>query len=221
MATYAGELNTLQLEMQTYRVLDPACGSGNFLYVAYQELKRLEALLLSRIAECRRSDTGQLAMGFVTPTQFFGMDTNPFAVQLARVTMMIARKIAIDKHGLNEPSLPLDTLDGNIVCQDALFAEWPKADAVIGNPPFLGGSRIRLELGDDYAERVFSRFSNIRAQVDFASYWFRLALECYRLTAEGWVGQRYGAGDMVRFESVGLERAIATIYQKVPGIAAG
>ncbi|BAU40787.1 class I SAM-dependent DNA methyltransferase [Leptolyngbya sp. O-77] len=173
-ASSIAELNALQLEMQSYRVLDPACGSGNFLYVAYQEMKRLEALLLSRIAERRRSDTGQLAMGFVTPTQFFGMDTNPFAVQLARVTMMIARKIAIDKHGLDEPSLPLDTLDGNIVCQDALFANWPKADAVIGNPPFLGGSRIRLELGDDYAERVFSRFSNIRAQVDFASYWFRL-----------------------------------------------
>ncbi len=172
-----GELNKLQLELQAYRVLDPACGSGNFLYVAYQELKRLEKLLIDKIAEKKRSPSGQLAMGFVTPLQFFGMDTNPFAVQLARVTMMIGRKIAIDRLGLTENALPLDTLDNNIVCKDALFSEWERADAVIGNPPFLGGSRIRLELGDEYAERVFHKFSNIRAQIDFSSYWFRLAHE--------------------------------------------
>jgi SAM-dependent methyltransferase len=170
------ELNTLQLELQAYRVLDPACGSGNFLYVAYQELKRIEQLLLGRIVERRKSDTGQMAIGFVTPTQFFGMDTNPFAVQLARVTMMIARKIAIDKHGLDEPALPLDTLDGNIVCQDALFSEWPKTNAVIGNPPFLGGARMRRELGDEYVDRVFEKFKDLEnQQIDFSSYWFRLS----------------------------------------------
>jgi methylase of polypeptide subunit release factors len=134
-----GELNALQLELQAYRVLDPACGSGNFLYVAYQELKRLEKLLIDQIAEKKRSPSGQMAMGYVTPLQFFGMDTNPFAVQLARVTMMIGRKIAIDKLGLTENALPLDTLDNNIVCKDALFSEWERADAIIGNPPFLGG----------------------------------------------------------------------------------
>jgi SAM-dependent methyltransferase len=169
------ELNTLQLELQAYRVLDPACGSGNFLYVAYQELKRIEQLLLGRIVERRKSDTGQMAIAFVTPTQFFGMDTNPFAVQLARVTMMIARKIAIDKHGLDEPALPLDTLDGNIVCQDALFSEWPKTNAVIGNPPFLGGKHLRLNLGDGYVDRVFDRFPEVKDSVDFCTYWFRLA----------------------------------------------
>lgn len=169
------ELNTLQLELQAYRVLDPACGSGNFLYVAYQELKRIEQLLLGRIVERRKSDTGQMAIAFVTPTQFFGMDTNPFAVQLARVTMMIARKIAIDKYGLDEPALPLDTLDGNIVCQDALFSEWPKTHAVIGNPPFLGGKHLRLNLGDSYVDRVFDRFPEVKDSVDFCAYWFRLA----------------------------------------------
>ncbi|MGV0023994.1 DNA methyltransferase [Phormidesmis priestleyi] len=154
--------------------------------MAYQELKRLEKLLIDKIAERRKSDTGQMAIGYVTPNQFFGMYTNPFAVQLARVTMMIGRKIAIDKLGLYEPALPLDTLDQNIVCKDALFSEWEKADAIIGNPPFLGGSRIRLELGDDYAEKVFKKFSNIRAQVDFSSYWFRLAHD--RIDENGRVG---------------------------------
>jgi hypothetical protein len=116
-------------------------------------------------------------MGFVTPLQFYGIDTNPFAVQLARATMMIARKIAIDKQGLTEPALPLDTLDQNIVCQDALFTKWAKADAVIGNPPFLGGKHMRIVLGDDYIDDVFQRFPNVKDSVDFCSYWFRLAHE--------------------------------------------
>jgi hypothetical protein len=174
-ATTIAELTSLQLALQTYKVLDPACGSGNFLYIAYQELKRIEQLLLDKMAERRKSPRDQMQMGFVTPQQFYGMDTNPFAVELARVTMMIGRKVAIDRLGLFEPALPLDTLDQNIECKDALFSEWVQADAIIGNPPFLGGSRIRLELGDDYAERVFKKFSGIRAQVDFSSYWFRLA----------------------------------------------
>lgn len=169
------ELENLQLELQSYRVLDPACGSGNFLYIAYQELKRIEQLLLDCIADRRKSPREQIQMGFITPMQFYGIDNNPFAVELARVTMMIARKVAIDKFGLSEPALPLDTLDQNIVCKDALFSEWPKADAVIGNPPFLGGSRIRLDLGDDYAEIVFKKFFEVKDKVDFCTYWFRLA----------------------------------------------
>lgn len=170
-------MNALQLELQAYRVLDPACGSGNFLYVAYQELKRLEKLLIDKISEKKRLSSGQMAIGYVTPLQFFGMDTNPFAVQLARVTMMIGRKIAIDKLGLTENALPLDTLDNNIVCKDALFSEWERADAVIGNPPFLGGKQMRIVLGDDYIDQVFEQFSDVKDSVDFCSYWFRLAHE--------------------------------------------
>lgn len=170
-----GELNTLQLELQQYKVLDPACGSGNFLYVAYQELKRIEQLLIEKIAERRRSASEQLQISFVTPKQFYGMDINPFAVELARVTLMIARKVAIDKFNLTEASLPLDTLDSNIICADALFTDWQKADAIIGNPPFLGGKHMRLNLSDDYVNRVFARFSEVKDSVDFCSYWFRLA----------------------------------------------
>jgi hypothetical protein len=100
------------------------------------------------------------------------MDLNPFAVELARVTLMIARKVAIDKFNLTENSLPLDTLDDNIVCKDALFSDWVKADAIIGNPPFLGGKHIRLNLGDDYVDHLFEKYPK---DVDFCSYWFRLA----------------------------------------------
>jgi SAM-dependent methyltransferase len=173
-AVNVAQLEALQLELQNYRVLDPACGSGNFLYIAYQELKQIEQLLLDKLAARRRSPREQIQMSFVTPNQFFGIDNNPFAVELARVTLMIARKVAIDRLGLYEPALPLDTLDQNIICQDALFTEWPKADAIIGNPPFLGGNRIRKELGNLYTDKLLESFPDVIDQVDFCAYWFRL-----------------------------------------------
>ncbi|MFM6341454.1 MAG: class I SAM-dependent DNA methyltransferase, partial [Dolichospermum sp.] len=180
------ELGKLQIELQGYRVLDPACGSGNFLYIAYQELKRVETMLLEKIQSLSKSKDKQMEMGLVTPLQFYGMDTNPFAVELARVTLMIARKIAIDNLQLTEPALPLDTLDNNILCQDALFSEWVKADAIIGNPPFLGGKNMRLNLGDKYIDRIFKHFPKVKDSVDFCAYWFRLAHD--KIDEKGRVG---------------------------------
>ena len=177
-ATTLGDLFTLQTELRNYKVLDPACGSGNFLYMAYLELKRLERVLQDKIDARRRSESGQgqMSIGFVTPQQFYGMDTNAFAVELARVTLMIARKVAIDLCDIHDqPALPLDTLDENIVCKDALFTEWVKADAIIGNPPFLGGKHMRISLSDEYIDRVFARFPDVKDSVDFCAYWFRLA----------------------------------------------
>ncbi|MGD1936834.1 MAG: DNA methyltransferase [Cyanophyceae cyanobacterium] len=180
------DLEALQGELRDYRVLDPACGSGNFLYLAYQELKRIEQELLEKIRGKRRSSRDQIQMGFVTPLQFFGIDINPFAVELARVTLMIARKVAIDRLELIEPALPLDSLDENIVCDDALFTEWPKADAIIGNPPFLGGRNVRLQLGDEYVDRMVRQFPQVKDAVDFCTYWFRLSHE--RLGKSGRAG---------------------------------
>ena len=192
-ANTIGQLEALQLELQTYRVLDPACGSGNFLYIAYQELKQIEQDLLDKIAERRRSPREQIQMGFVTPNQFFGIDNNPFAVELARVTLMIARKVAVDRLGLTEATLPLDTLDQNIRCQDALFTEWPKADAIIGNPPFLGGRNLRRDLGDDYTELIYKRFPDINGQVDFCVFWFKRASD---------VLDKYGRAGLVGTNSI-------------------
>ena len=138
-------LHELWQRMHDFSVLDPACGSGNFLYIAYRELKRLEARLLERMAEkSGRLDPAQMMFGFVTARHFFGIDINPFAVELAKVTMMIARKLAIDELHITEQALPLDNLDENFMAADALIdelgnpAQWPRADVIIGNPPFLG-----------------------------------------------------------------------------------
>ena len=200
------ELSALQLELQTYKVLDPACGSGNFLYIAYQELKRIEQVLLDKMAERRKSPRAQMQMSFVTPQQFYGMDTNPFAVELARVTMMIARKVAIDRLGLFEPALPLDTLEQNIECKDALFNDWVQADAIIGNPPFLGGKHLRMAIGDEYIDRVFKRFPEVKDSVDFCTYWFRLAHDT--------IGQTSGRAGLVGTNSIsqGKSRAAALDY---------
>jgi type II restriction/modification system DNA methylase subunit YeeA len=180
------KLYQLQLDLLNYKVLDPACGSGNFLYIAYQELKRIEQLLIDKIMSKKTTNVDQLQISFVTPHQFYGMDLNPFAVELARVTLMIARKVAIDKFNLTEPSLPLDTLDDNIVCKDALFNDWVKANAIIGNPPFLGGKKLRQELGDNYTEKVYQQFPEVKGQTDFCVFWFRKAHN--NLDAQGRAG---------------------------------
>jgi SAM-dependent methyltransferase len=167
------ELNALQLEMQNYRVLDPACGSGNFLYMAYQELKQNEHALLEKIAKVNKSD--QIGLSFVTPLQFFGIDRNPFAVELARVTLLIARKVAIDDLGLTERALPLDTLDQNIRCQDALLSEWSPANAIIGNPPFQSKNKMQQEFGASYVQQIRAKYPEISGRADYCVYWFRKA----------------------------------------------
>jgi SAM-dependent methyltransferase len=153
-------LEELLARLERFRVLDPACGSGNFLYIAYRELKRIEARIYERIGEFASRNAAQRPFGFVTARNFYGMDIQPFAVELAKVTMMLAHKLAIDELHVNENALPLDNLDANFVIGDALIAPdgsratWPKADVIIGNPPFLGAKRLKPERGADYVNAV-------------------------------------------------------------------
>ncbi len=183
------DLLILHREMTEFKVLDPACGCGNFLYVAYREMKRLEIELIIKIQE----NFGNLStvnldkIPLIQTTQFYGMDIKPFAVELAKMTLMLGKKLAIDegKKLLDrersnffmdfDQALPLDNLDANICCQDALFSEWEPVDTIIGNPPFLGGYRQRLELGDDYVDRLNQKFPEVKGHVDICAYWFRLA----------------------------------------------
>ncbi len=175
-------LRDLWQRMQDYTVLDPACGSGNFLYTAYRELKRLEARLFERMAELSGSyDASQRVFGFVSARQFYGLDINPFAVELAKVTMMIARKLAIDELHITERALPLDNLDANFKAVDALIDEqgnpsqWPPADVIIGNPPFLGAKRLKPERGPDYVNAVRRAYPEVPGMADYCVYWFRKA----------------------------------------------
>jgi SAM-dependent methyltransferase len=192
------ELTELRKVLVAYRVLDPACGSGNFLYVAFRELYGLDTELLSRMREFP-STHGKLSWnGGISATNFYGIDINPFAVELAKVTLNIAKKIAFEERKAQafalagqvemdiDPSLPLDNLEQNIVCADALFTDWPKVDAIVGNPPFLGGLKIRSALGKEYLARLQQHFPDVNGRADFCSFWFRIAAD--RLGANGRAG---------------------------------
>lgn len=175
-------LAELRQRLEHLRVLDPACGSGNFLYIAYREMKRLEARIFERMKELSaRGDSGQKVIGFVTAAQFYGIDINPFAIELAKVTMMIARKLAIDELHVNEEPLPLDNLDDNFFATDALIdaeghpTQWPKADVIIGNPPFLGSKLLKPERGADYVNAVRAAFPEVPGMADYCVYWLRKA----------------------------------------------
>jgi hypothetical protein len=181
-ATTLAQLNKLRNRIEHFTVLDPACGSGNFLYIAYRELKRLEKRLFERMEEKFPSEvehTGRLS--FLSAQNFYGMDISPFAVELAKVTMVIARKLAIDELHINESPLPLDNLDQNFRAVDALIDEtgiptkWPKADVIIGNPPFLGAKLLKPQRGPDYVNLLRKAYPDVPGMADYCVYWFRRA----------------------------------------------
>ncbi len=164
--------------LRAFRVLDPACGSGNFLYLALQALKDLE----------HRVQLEAEALGFqrefpgVGPAGVRGMEINPYAAELARVSVWIGEIQWMRRNGFAESRDPiLKPLDA-IECRDAILTpegeepDWPEADVVIGNPPFLGYSPMREVLGDDYTENVRDIYKDsVPAFADLVCYWFHKA----------------------------------------------
>jgi len=128
-----------------------------------------------------RAEPGQRMLSFLSAQNFYGLDILPFAVEIAKVTMMIARKLAIDELHITEPALPLDNLDQNFIAADALNhpdgqpAQWPKADVIIGNPPFLGAKLLKPERGPDYVNALRHAYPDIPGMADYCVYWFRKA----------------------------------------------
>lgn len=174
--------------LAAYRVLDPACGSGNFLYVALHALKDIE----------RRALVDAERLGVPVPAPRVGLqcvrgiEIEDYAAELARVTLWIGDLQWNAKNnytGLAEPIL--SSLD-QIECRDALLnadgteAAWPEADAIVGNPPFVGGKRLRDNLGDDYVERLFAAYrGRVPAEADFVCYWVEKAWrQTHNLTGE-------------------------------------
>lgn len=171
------DVRRLQHELMNYVVLDPACGSGNFLYTAYRELRRIERRLHARERELRlaegrnASDQGALAT-FLPLTNVMGIDIDAFAVSLARVTLWMGHKLAVDELDLDEATLPLTDLSG-IRAADALRVPWPDASVIVGNPPFHGDRNLRGLVGDDYVEWLRREFGC--GVKDHCVYWFRKA----------------------------------------------
>lgn len=170
--------------LSTVRILDPACGSGNFLYVAIQQLLTLEKEVITFAG---RSELG-LGRFFpsVRPTQLYGIEINPYAAELAQVVIWIGYLQWMRDNGyIDGIRIPiLETLQ-TIENRDAILdlsnakhpkpATWPDADFIIGNPPFLGDKVLRRGLGSEYVETLWSVYdTSIPRQSDLCCYWFEI-----------------------------------------------
>lgn len=176
--------------LKAFRVLDPACGSGNFLYVALRVLKDLEhrANLEAEALGLQRQITIECS-----PANVLGIELNTYAAELARVTVWIGEIQWMLKNGYPIRKNPiLQTLD-HIENRDAVIemampldmppsweavieAEWPAVDAIVGNPPFLGDKKMRAELGDDYTEALRGLYKDrVPGGADLVVYWFEKA----------------------------------------------
>ncbi len=166
------------------RVLDPACGSGNFLTVALGALLDLEKEVVTYGA------TAGLAAMFpeVSPRQLYGLEINTYAHELAQVAVWIAYLQWMTANGFQPRRDPILQALDTIRLQDALLdrtdpahpqeAAWPEAEFIIGNPPFLGGKRLRAELSDEYVKDLFAIYNNrVPREADLVCYFFERARE--------------------------------------------
>lgn len=166
--------------LRAFRVLDPACGSGNFLYVALLALKDIE----HQVAIEAEALGLEREFPHIGPEAVLGIEVNPYAAELARITVWIGEIQWMRRNGFNvsrNPILkPLDTIE----CRDAILtdagveATWPSAHVIVGNPPFLGGKMLRSGLGDDYIDPLFAAYaSKVSAEADLVVYWLAKAWE--------------------------------------------
>ena len=212
------------------RVLDPACGTGNFLYMSMELMKRLEGEVLDRLTEVagpQKMLTNEGAT--VHPTQFMGLEINPRAVEIAHLVVWIGfLKWQIRTNGLPSITEPVLDRTDHIFHRDAVLAydsenlarddhgkplsrwdgvtmkphpvtgeavpdetartelytytnphwpDWPEAEFIIGNPPFIGGKDLRAELGGGYAEALWAANPKMPKAADFVTYWWDRAAE--------------------------------------------
>ncbi|MDX9749796.1 MAG: hypothetical protein RBT71_01770 [Flavobacteriales bacterium] len=228
-------------ELGSVRVLDPACGSGNFLYVTLELLKRLEGEVLNTLAELGQTYKLEYNTHTISPANFLGIELNPRAAAIAEQVLWIGYlQWQLRTHGrLDNLPEPIIKDLHNIQCRDAVLeyderheqrgtdgsvvtrwdgtttkphpitgapvpdpdarvpvytytkprpAQWPQADYIVGNPPFIGKHRMREALGDGYTEALRSVYPSVPDSADLVLYWWDKAAE---LTRTG-KAQRFG-----------------------------
>jgi type II restriction/modification system DNA methylase subunit YeeA len=179
------------------RVLDPACGSGNFLYVALELLHEFEKEILLLLAEVEH---GQFSLDIrVGPHMVHGIEINAYAHELAQVTIWIGHFQWQIQNGFSFDTNPVLKPIETIECRDAILdlsdpaipkeGEWPPATVVVGNPPFLGNKKLRSQLGDAYVQALFAVYGDrLPNEVDLVTYWHekaRGAIEAGKLQRAG------------------------------------
>jgi len=166
--------------LRAFRVFDPACGSGNFLYLALLALKDLE-----HQAGVEAEALGlQREFSQIGPEAVLGLETSAYAAELARVSVWIGHIQWARRHGYPAPTDPVLRPLNTIECRDAILtsggapAPWPAADAIVGNPPFLGMKKQISRLGAEYTRRLRRAYKGrIPAASDLVCYWFEQARE--------------------------------------------
>jgi len=230
------EITRFHSQLCEVTVLDPACGSGNFLYVTLEHLKRLEGEVLDTAAGFGENLLLDLATHSVDPHQFLGLELNPRAASLAELVLWIGYlQWHFRTRGQTLPAEPVLKKFRNIECRDAVLAwdgepqpardergdivtvwdrrsqktdlvtgrdvpdetkrvplltypnarpaAWPKADYIVGNPPFLGKLKVRQDLGDGYAEALRAAYPDVPESADFVMYWWHKAAALVRAGA--------------------------------------
>jgi hypothetical protein len=182
-------------EIAGIRVLDPACGSGNFLSVSLQNLLNLEKVVISFARD----------MGLPTffprvgPEQVHGIELDAYAHELATAAVWIGYIQWLRDNGFGRPSEPILKPLETVTQMDTILAhdeqgnpvepEWPEADVIVGNPPFLGGNRVRRELGGEYLNDLWKVYEGrVPAFADLVCYWFEKARKQVANSKAGRVG---------------------------------
>ncbi|MEF2557390.1 DNA methyltransferase [Aurantimonas sp. C2-5-R2] len=182
------------------KVLDPACGTGNFLYVALELMKRLEGEVLEAVADLGGQEalTG-LASHTVDPHQFLGMELNPRAAAIAELVLWIGHLQWHVRTKGGEPGEPILKAFHNIKAMDAVLTwdgyplakvvdgketypnprrpDWPKADFIVGNPPFIGGKDLRARLPAGRVEALWAAHKHMNESADLVMYWWDRAAD--------------------------------------------
>ncbi|MGV0976859.1 MAG: class I SAM-dependent DNA methyltransferase, partial [Azonexus sp.] len=227
-AAALAEIDAFHHQLCSVRVLDPACGSANFLYVTLEHMKRLEGEILDFAHSIGAGQQRLEAEGLtVDPHQFLGLELNPRAAAIAELVLWIGylqwhfrtrsaglppspilrdfRNIecrdAVLAHDGSEPlcdqnGIPQSRWDGKTTKTHAITgeqvpdesarqpllryhnprrAEWPAADYIVGNPPFIGAATLRAALGDGYVEALRSTWSEVPESADYVMYWWQHA----------------------------------------------
>jgi len=224
-ARYRAFLDRLRI----FRVLDPACGSGNFLYLALLALKDLE----------HRAGIEAEAMGLqrefpqIGPECVRGIEINPYAAELARISVWIGEIQWMKRNGFGvrrNPILrPLDTIENRdaVLNEDGTEAVWPQVNAIIGNPPFLGARSMKPELGEKYVERLRRCYAGVVGEgSDLVCFWFSKAwkaLAAGRAEYAGLVATNSISGTANRgvIEPIAAARGLFEVWRDEPWTVEG
>ncbi len=174
------------------KVLDPACGTGNFLYVTLELMKRLEGEVLDTIERLGGQDALRLEKFTVDPHQFLGIEINPRAAAIAELVLWIGYLRWHLKTKGEAPPEPILSEFKNIERRDAVLAhdgvdakgkfvnprrpEWPEADYIVGNPPFIPNRNFREKFGDEYVQALKSTYRAFTQAADFVLFFWLQAL---------------------------------------------